>query len=75
MTEASGRPVDQKLAWVYLKRLGFSLQRPLRRHAKADMEAQEAFKKGGSPAVFETSFENTPRRKSRSGRRTKGASD
>ncbi len=47
MTEASGRPVDQKLAWVYLRRLGFSLQRPLRRHAKADMEAQEAFKKGG----------------------------
>jgi len=34
--------------WVYLKRLGFVLRRPRPRHAKADAERQEAFKKSPS---------------------------
>lgn len=51
MTEATGHPCDEKLAWVYLtQHLGFSLQRPAKAHIDADKEAQQAFKKGG----FET---------------------
>lgn len=48
MTERSGRKVDIKLAWSYLQRLGWTLKTPRPRHADADQEAQEAFKKGGS---------------------------
>ena len=48
MTEQVGRPVDFKLAWDYLKRLDFSLQRPRPSNVQADKEAQEAFKKGGA---------------------------
>ena len=44
----------------YMKRLGFSLQRPRPKHPEADIEAHEAFKKEGFKAIFETSFENTP---------------
>jgi transposase len=47
MSEKIGRPVSFKVAWEYLKRIGFSLQQPRPSHTKADKEAQEAFKKGG----------------------------
>ena len=60
---------------AYMRRLGFSRQTPRPRHPQADKDAQEAFKKGGFSAVFETSFETTPRPKSRSGRKTKRDSD
>jgi len=71
MTEQVGRPVDFKLAWDYLKRLDFSLQRPRPSHVQADKEAQEAFKKGGFAVVFETSWHKEEVPRSRSGRKTK----
>jgi transposase len=37
--------VRPQLGWAYLKRLGFSLQRPRPRHERAKPEAHEAFKK------------------------------
>ena len=61
-------------AWMYMVRTGHTRQVPRPKHPDADPKAQEAFKKGGSKAVFETSFENIPRRKSRSGPKTKGGS-
>ena len=68
-------PVDEHTGWAYLRRLGFSRQTPRPKHPDADPKAQEAFKKGGFAIAWETSFENIPRRTSRSGRRTRGASD
>jgi transposase len=44
-----GRPVAEARGWDYLRRLGFSPQRPRPRAAAADPGAQEAFKKGASP--------------------------
>ena len=70
-----GTPVDEHTGWAYLRRLGFSRQTPRPKHPDANEEAQEAFKKGGFIAAWETSFESTPRPTSRSGRRTKAASD
>jgi transposase len=43
-----GRPVAEARGWEYLRRLGFSPQRPRPRATAADPAAQEAFKKGGS---------------------------
>ncbi len=43
--DKTGRKVRAQLGWDYLKRLGFSLQRPRPRHRKADKETQEEFKK------------------------------
>jgi transposase len=48
MSRKLGRPVHYQVAWRYLRRLGYSPQRPRPRHAAADQEAQEAFKKGAS---------------------------
>jgi transposase len=47
--EAIGRPVDPARGWAWMRRLGFTPQRPRPREARADAEAQAAFKKGGSP--------------------------
>jgi transposase len=40
-----GKDIGRSGSYVYLERLGFSLQRPRPRHAKADEEAQAHFKK------------------------------
>ena len=40
-----GKKVNVARGWEWLKRLGFSLQTPRPRHAKADVAAQDAFKK------------------------------
>lgn len=45
----TGEKTHPQRGWVYLKRLGFSLKSPRPRHAKADSEEQETFKKT-SPA-------------------------
>lgn len=46
LADTTGREkVWPQLGWDYLKRLGFSLRRPRPRHAKANADAQEAFKK------------------------------
>jgi transposase len=47
---ATGREVHPQRGWDYLKRLGFTLKRPRPRHARADPEAQAAFKKGAAGA-------------------------
>lgn len=71
ITDSTGKKAQPHTGWLYLKRLGFSRQTPRPKHPDADPAAQEAFKKGGLLAVFETSFETTPEPASRSGRRTK----
>jgi transposase len=43
-----GRAVHEARGWEYLRRLGFSPQRPRPREIRAEAEAQEGFKKGGS---------------------------
>jgi len=43
-----GRPVHEARGWEWLRRLGFSPQRPRPRETRADPDAQAAFKKGGS---------------------------
>ncbi len=47
--EKTGTKTHPQRGWVYLKRLGFSLRRPRPRHAKADPEEQETFKKTSPP--------------------------
>lgn len=43
------RPVAPQLGWVYLRKLGYTPQRPRPHHTQGDPDAQDAFKKGGSP--------------------------
>jgi len=45
-----GRPVAEQRGWDYLRRLGFSPQRPRPREVRADPAAQAAFVKGGCKA-------------------------
>jgi transposase len=49
MSAAVGRPVSEQRGWEWMRRLGFTPQRPRPRETRADPEAQAAFKKGGSP--------------------------
>jgi transposase len=49
MSEALGRPVSPQRGWEWMRRLGFTPQRPRPRETRADPAAQEAFKKGDSP--------------------------
>jgi transposase len=44
-----GRPVDPARGWEWMRRLGFTPQRPRPRETRADLVAQDAFKKGGLP--------------------------
>lgn len=48
MSDQLGRPVAEVRGWEYLCRLGFSPQRPRPQATRADPDAQQAFKKGGS---------------------------
>ena len=47
--ERIGRSVDPARGWEWMRRLGFTPQRPRARETRADPVAQEAFKKGGLP--------------------------
>ena len=42
-----GRPVGEQRGWEWMRRLGFTPQRPRPHEERADPEAQAAFKKGG----------------------------
>ncbi len=48
MAARLGRPVGEVRGWEYLRRLGFTPQRPRPREVRADPEAQAAFKRGAS---------------------------
>ena len=48
MAERLGRPVAEQRGWEWLRRLGFTPQRPRPREERADPAAQEAFKRGAS---------------------------
>jgi transposase len=50
MGAALGRPVSEQRGWEWMRRLGFTPQRPRPRETRADPAAQDAFKKGGLPA-------------------------
>ena len=49
MSEALGRTVSVQRGWEWMRRLGYTPQRPRPRETRADPEAQGAFKKEGSP--------------------------
>ena len=49
MSAVLGRPVSTQRGWEWMRRLGFTPQRPRPRATRADAEAQAAFKKGGLP--------------------------
>jgi transposase len=51
MSAVLGRPVSQQRGWEWMRRLGFTPQRPRPRETRADPVAQEAFKKGGLPPL------------------------
>jgi transposase len=49
MSQQLGRPVSPQRGWEWLRRLGFTPQRPRPRATRADPAAQDALKKGGLP--------------------------
>jgi len=49
MSQTLGRPVSEQRGWEWMRRLGFTPQRPRPRETRADATAQAAFKKGGLP--------------------------
>ena len=73
MSERLGRQVSPQQGWVWLRRLGYTPQRPRPAHVAADPAEQAAFPKAcasGSPSLNAP----TPARASTSGRRTNTAS-
>jgi transposase len=48
MSAELGRPVGEQRGWEWLRRLGFTPQRPRPKETRADADAQAALKKGGS---------------------------
>ena len=52
MSATLGRPVSEQRGWEWMRRLGFTPQRPRPRATQADPVAQEAFKKGGLPRLL-----------------------
>ena len=48
MAARLGRPVAEQRGWEWLRRLGFTPQRPRPREERADPAAQAAFKRGAS---------------------------
>jgi transposase len=48
MSAALGRSVSPQRGWEWLRRLGYTPQRPRPRETRADPAAQEGFTKGGS---------------------------
>jgi len=71
----AGQKVDDHTGWLYLKRLGYTRQTPRPTHPEADEKAQEAFKRGGYRKPSIALLESIPGPRSRSGPRTKPASD
>jgi transposase len=49
MSQTLGRPVSVQRGWDWMRRLGFTPQRPRPRATRADPAAQAVFKKGGWP--------------------------
>jgi transposase len=49
ISQRRGRPVSMQRGWEWMRRLGFTPQRPRPRATRADPAAQAVFKKGGSP--------------------------
>ncbi len=49
MSQTLGRPVSAQRGWEWMRRLGFTPQRPRPHETRADPVAQEGFKKGGLP--------------------------
>jgi transposase len=60
MGEELGRPVGEQRGWEWLRRLGFTPQRPRPRETGADPDAQAAFKRGGSRRSLTRSSAPTP---------------
>jgi transposase len=52
MSAQLGRRVSAQRGWEWLRRLGFTPQRPRPRETRVDADAQAAFKKGGSPPLL-----------------------
>ncbi len=48
MSQLLGRTVSEQRGWEYIRKLGFTPQRPRPRATRADRDAQAAFTKGGS---------------------------
>jgi transposase len=49
MTIRLDQRVSPQVGWTYLRKLGFTPQRPRPHHTQADPDAQDAFKKRGLP--------------------------
>ncbi len=54
MSDLLGRPVSAQRGWEWMRRLGFTPQRPRPRETRADPAAQAAFTKGGLPPPWPT---------------------